>query len=217
MKKFFLTVLAAGMTTLSFSQKTFILSHQDRKGFFSISAGASLPIGRFGSVSSVDERAGFAKQGVALNVSAGYRIAGPVGLMIRGEQHRNTVNTKAMLDGLYRNETDVWTAKADNWSVTSVMAGPYVNIPMGLFSLDAHVLAGRAMAVLPGTAMSGNFGREQLSVERTGASATGLAVPSRCIYRVTIPALNFSSTTSHRPCGMTMVAPRQRVMVATGP
>ena len=176
MKKLFITVLAAGMTTTAFCQKTFILSHQDKKGFFAASAGASLPVGRFASCSSTDNQACMAGQGLAFNISAGYRVAGPVGLMIQGEQHRNSVNTSAMLNALYRNNTDVWTAKADNWSVMSVMGGPYISVPLGRFSVDARLLAGRALAVLPNTAMSGNFGTTEMSVKTTGSQSTALSL-----------------------------------------
>ncbi|RYF66057.1 MAG: hypothetical protein EOO39_23745 [Cytophagaceae bacterium] len=176
MKKLFITVLATAITTASYCQKTFILSHLDKKGFFSASAGASLPIGRYASCEPADGQACMAGQGFAFNVSAGYRIAGPVGLMIRGEQHRNTVNTGAMIDALYRNESDVWTAKADNWSVLSMMAGPYISIPMGLFSVDGRLLAGRALAVLPNTAMAGNFGATEMSVKTTGSQSTALSL-----------------------------------------
>ncbi|GAB2529104.1 hypothetical protein [Spirosoma aerophilum] len=176
MKKLFITVLAAGMTTAAFCQKTFILSHQDKKGFFAVSAGASLPVGRFASCVPSDNEACMAGQGLAFNVSAGFKVAGNVGLMIRGEQHRNTVNTNAMLNALYRNDTDVWTAKADNWSVLSVMAGPYVSIPMGRFSVDGRLLAGRALAVLPNTDMKGNFGTTEMSVKTTGSQSTALSL-----------------------------------------
>ncbi|MCX6214742.1 hypothetical protein [Spirosoma sp.] len=180
MKELFITVLASGMTTVAICQKTFILYHQDKQGFFAVSAGTSLPIGQFARCSPVDDRACMAGQGVVFSASAGYQIAGPVGVMIRSEQHRNTVNTSAMLDALYRNDTDIWTAKADNWSVLSVLAGPYVNIPMGRFSVDAHLLAGRALAVLPNTSMSGNFGTTEMSVRTTGSQSTAFALGGGC-------------------------------------
>ena len=176
MKKLLVTVLAVGMTTTAFCQKTFILSHQDKKGFFAASAGVSLPVGKFASCSSGDSRACMAEKGLAFNLSAGYRIAGPVGLMIRGEQHRNTVNTSALLKELYPGETDVWTVKADSWSVTTMMAGPYVSLPVGgRFSVDARVLAGRAFAALPNTSLAGNFGQTEMSVKTTGSQSTAVA------------------------------------------
>lgn len=176
MKKLFLTVIAAGMTTASFCQKTFILSHQDKKGFFAASAGASVPVGRFASCSPTDNQACMAGEGFAFNVSAGYRMVGPVGLMVRGEQHRNTVNTGAMLSAISQSNASNWTAKADNWSVMTVMAGPYVSLPMGgRFSLDARLLAGRALAVLPNTSVAGMVGRSEMSVKTTGSQSTAMA------------------------------------------
>lgn len=174
MKKLFITLLAAGITTTAFCQKTFILTHQSKKGFLAFSAGASLPVGEFANCSPSTSQACMAGSGVAFNVAAGYHIAGPIGLMIRGEQHRNTVNTGAMLDALYRNDSDVWTAKADNWSIMTVMVGPYVSIPLGRFSVDGRVLAGRALAVLPNTSMAGNFGRTEMSVKTTGSQSTAM-------------------------------------------
>lgn len=176
MKQTLLFVLAAGMTTLSFGQKAFILSHQDKKGFFALSAGGSLPVGRFASCSSSDDQAGMAGKGMAVSLSAGYRLVGPVGLMVRGEQHRNAIQTQALLDGIYRNATDIWTANAGNWSVTTVMGGPYVSIPMGRFTLDTRLLAGRARAVMPNTTMSGNFGNVDVSVKTTGSASVGTAL-----------------------------------------
>lgn len=140
-----------------------------------MSAGVSLPVGKFASCSSDDNQACMAGKGLAINLAAGYRIAGPVGLMIRGEQHRNAVNTEALLNELYRSETDVWTAKADNWSVTTLMAGPYISLPIsGRFSVDARALAGRASAVLPNTSLAGNFGQKEVSVKTTGSQSTAV-------------------------------------------
>lgn len=176
MKKFYLTVLAAGMTTISFCQKSFILSHQDKKGFFAVSAGASLPVGLFASCAPGEEQASMAGRGISINLSAGYRLIGPVGLMIKAEQHRNALQTDALLTNVYRSEQDVWTAKADHWSVTTIMGGPYVSIPMGRFSLDARLLAGRAMAVLPNTAINGNIGDVNMSVQTTGSESWATAL-----------------------------------------
>lgn len=171
-----LTVLAVWLTTFSFAQKAFILSHQDRKGFFALSAGGNLPIGRFASCSPVDKEAGMAGLGTTLSLSAGYQLVGPVGLMVRGEQHRNAIKTYALLDDLYRNETDTWTADADDWSVTTIMGGPYLVIPMGRFTLDTRLLAGRAWAVLPNTNMSGNFGSVDMWVKTTGSQSESTAL-----------------------------------------
>lgn len=175
MKTVFLTLLVANMTTLCFSQKAFILAHQEKKGFVALSAGASLPIGQFASCSPTDQEAGWADRGRTVNISAGYQFVGRVGLMVRGEQHRNGLQTQAMLDALYLSETDIWTARADSWVVTTLMAGPYLSIPIGRFSVDARLLAGQAMAVLPGTELAGNFGDVNMAMKTTGSQSKATA------------------------------------------
>lgn len=175
-KKLVLTLMAVGLSTASFSQKAFILSHLDKKGFVALSAGVSQPLGRFASCSPVDERAGMAARGLAFNVSAGYQLIGPAGLMVWGERHRNALQTRALLSNLYRNDTDVWTATADDWSVVTLMGGPYVNLPMGRFSVDARLLAGWARASLPGTVMNGNFGNLEMGVNTTGSQSASVAI-----------------------------------------
>lgn len=176
MKRALLTALIVGMATISFGQKAFILSYQDKKGFLGLSAGGSLPIGQFASCAPTDKQAGMAAMGTALNLSAGYRLTGRVGLMIRGEQQRNAIQTYALLNDVYPSETDTWNASADDWSVTTVMGGPYLLFPMGRFTLDTRLLAGRAWAVLPGTRMSGNFGSVNVSVQTTGSPSTATAL-----------------------------------------
>ncbi|QJW91580.1 hypothetical protein HNV11_20445 [Spirosoma taeanense] len=178
MKRVFLTILASVVTSLSFcqSQKSFILSYQDKKGFFAVSAGGSLPLGRFASCSVTDSKAGMAGQGLAVNAAIGYRIVGPVGLMVRGEQHQNALQTHELIDAASRANSTVWTAKADNWSITTLMAGPYISIPMERFSLDARLLVGQAMTRLPETAMSAKFGDVNMLVKTTGSPNAAVAL-----------------------------------------
>ncbi len=176
MKRYLLTLLAVGMVTFSFGQKAFILSYQNKKGFFALSAGSSLPVGRFASCSPVDKQAGMAAIGTALSLSTGYRLTGRMGLVVRGEQHRNAIQTHALLTDLYPSETGTWDASADAWSVTTVMGGPYLIFPMGRFTLDMRLLAGRAWAVLPNTSISGNLGAVDVLVKTTGAPSAATAL-----------------------------------------
>ena len=176
MSRMLLTLLVTGITTFSFGQKTFILSRQDKKGFIGLSSGGSLPVGRFASCSPIDDQAGMAGSGIVMNLSAGYRLAGPVGLMVRFEEHRNAIKTHGLLNGLYQNNTDTWQADADDWSIATVMGGPYVSLPLGRFTLDTRLLAGRARAVLPNTNLSGNFSNVDVSVKTTGSRSRSIAL-----------------------------------------
>lgn len=168
MKYLCFLALIVGLTTASFGQKAFILSYQEKRGFASLSAGTSVPVSHFASRSSVDERAGMAGRGVAVNASAGYQLLGRVGLMVRGEHLRNPLQTSGLINTLYRNETDTWTASADNWTVTTLLGGPFVTLPLNRFALDARLLAGLALAKLPATLLAGNFGEERMVIRTSG-------------------------------------------------
>ncbi|MCY7359105.1 MAG: hypothetical protein LH609_16925 [Rudanella sp.] len=169
MKRFYFVALLLMSFLSSYAQKGFILQHQPKNGFVTISGGVSLPVGKFAVCSTRDEQAGLAQQGIMASLSAGYRVAGPVGLMIRGEVFRNRVQQEALLDGFYRAQGDSWTANAGYWAVTSITAGPYVNIPMGRWTLQLRATAGQATAICPSTSLRGRFLDIPMSIETAEA------------------------------------------------
>ncbi|QKZ12021.1 outer membrane beta-barrel protein [Spirosoma sp. KUDC1026] len=179
MKKSVLLLLVLLCATISAeAQREFILSCQDKKGFVNLSAGVSIPVAQFANSSSGNSEASMASPGTSINLSVGYRLLGNWGLMIKGEQLKNFYNTKAMLAAVspVRAESDVWTAKADNWIVNSVMVGPFVSLPYRRFALDARLLAGLVQATLPGTSMEGNYGYNRYAIQTFGATSKGLAL-----------------------------------------
>lgn len=176
MKRLWLTALMAGLTTVTYCQKAFILAHQDKRGFVGVSAGASLPTGHFGSRVLLDNQASMASQGIAIALSGGYRIVGKVGLMVRAEHHQNPLQTDALVATVDHSENGHWTTRADNWAITTLMAGPYVSVPLNRFTLDARLLAGTARASLPGTLMGGNFGNVEMWVQTSGGQSSAMAL-----------------------------------------
>lgn len=169
MKRIYLTAFLLAGSLFSYAQKGFILQHQPKNGFVTVGGGVSLPLSKFAECSSRDEQAGLARQGTMASVSAGYRIVGPVGLMVRGELFRNRVHAEALLDGLYRAQGDSWTANSGYWAVTSITAGPYVNIPLGRWTMQFRATAGRATAICPSTSLRGRFLDIPMSIETAEA------------------------------------------------
>ncbi len=165
---YFVALLLMGYLSAQ-AQKGFILQHQPKNGFFTISGGVSLPVSKFAVCSTRDEQAGLAQQGTMASVSVGYRVVGPVGLMIRGEVFRNHIQEEALLDGLYRVQADNWTASSGYWAVTSITAGPYVNIPIGRWTMQLRATTGRATAICPSTSLRGRFLDIPLSIETAEA------------------------------------------------
>ncbi|WP_019990329.1 outer membrane beta-barrel protein [Rudanella lutea] len=173
MKRLYGSILLLWLVSLSVhAQKSFILQHQPKNGFFSISSGVSLPTGKFGLCSTRDEEAGLAKQGTMASISAGYRVAGPVGLMVRYEIFRNRVHEEALLDGVYRINGDTWTANAGFWAITSLTAGPYVNIPVGRWTIQARATMGQASGICPSTSLNGRFMDIPMAIETSEVRST---------------------------------------------
>jgi hypothetical protein len=178
------------------AQKNFILDRQPKRGFVALSGGVSQPMGRFANLDGTDEQSGMAGRGVALNLSAGYLLAGPVGLTVRAEHAKNALQTAGLLSSFYRQEGDTWTATAGDWTITTVMAGPYVTLPLGRISLDVRAMAGRTAVVCPATSLLGQSGGIEFSVRseqcRGQAMAYGTGVTAR--YRLGLnTALNLSA------------------------
>lgn len=169
MKQLFFTTFFLVSFLSTYGQKGFILQHQPKNGFVTVSGGVSLPVGKFAVCSTQDEQAGLALQGTMASLSMGYRVIGPVGLMVRGELFRNRVQEEALLDGLYRAQGDVWKASSGYWAVTSITAGPYVNIPLGRWTMQLRATAGQATAICPSTSLRGRFLDIPMSIETAEA------------------------------------------------
>lgn len=185
MKRIILLGVAILFGSQLYAQKAFILERQGKNGFINISGGLNLPVGNFGSQSYENDLSGMAKQGYTTSASAGYRLIGPVGVMARYEHTRNQMQTTGMLDVLYRVDGDSWTANAGQWSISTLAAGPYVSIPIGLLTVDVRGLAGQMTATCPATSMEGNYANIPLSVRTSSSQSkatlygTGLTVRYR--------------------------------------
>lgn len=175
MRRLYLSALLIAASLGSYAQKGFILQHQPKNGFFSLNSGISLPTEKFALCSTRDEAAGLARQGTMISLSAGYRVAGPVGLMVRGEVFRNRIEAEALLDGLYRVQGDVWSANSGFWAVTSVTAGPYVQIPMGRWAIQVRATAGQAQAICPSTVLKGTLWDIPMKIETSEGRAVAMS------------------------------------------
>jgi hypothetical protein len=172
MKRLYLSALLLACSLGTYAQKSFILQRQPKNGFVSVNTGISLPTEKFAVCNTRDEESGLARQGTMASLSAGYRVVGPVGLMVRGEFFRNRIEAEALLDGLYRIPNDVWTASAGYWAVTSVTAGPYVQIPIGRWDIQVRATLGQAQAICPSTVLKGSFLDIPMKIETSEGKAT---------------------------------------------
>ncbi|WP_375445528.1 hypothetical protein [uncultured Fibrella sp.] len=191
MKRISLLLLLLLTASAGMAQKAFIYNTLQKNGFISISAGISQPLGTFGKLSGEDN-SGMAIRGQSMSVSGGYRMAGPLGLMARYEQTYNGIDPTAMLgrfEQVPNSQLTVSAAagRAGQWQTRSIMAGPYVTIPIGRFSVDLRAMAGQIWATCPETCVQGKLGQVNMMVrtdnQEAKAISAGLGLTAR--YRLT--------------------------------
>lgn len=184
MKRLFSIV---GLLTLTSSigqaQKAFIYNRLQKNGFLSVSMGTSLPTGDFGQLTVCPEtvnRNGLALSGRVWNLSAGYRLGGPLGLMARYETVQHGVQPAA-LTSLYSQvagdvlQAVVPTGRAGQWQSSSLLLGPFVTIPLGRLALDFRALAGQAWATCPETCVQGTLKAVETAVRSQNQTSTAIA------------------------------------------
>lgn len=191
MKRITLLTALLMTATLGMAQKAFIYNTLQKNGFVSVSAGISQPIGDF-SKKTGGQRDGMALRGQSVSVSGGYRLAGPLGLMARYEQTSHGIDPVALLQQYKQSPGDQLTAapaagRAGQWQTRSLMAGPYLTIPIGRVALDLRAMAGQVWATCPETYVEGTLNQQELMIKTTSKEAKaisgGLGLTTR--YRLT--------------------------------
>ena len=176
------------------AQKAFIFNTLQKNGFISLSAGISQPMGTFGKLTG-EQTSGMAIRGQSMSVSGGYRLAGPLGLMARYEQTANGIDPSAMSGQYIQSAGDQLSVtaadgRAGQWQTRSIMAGPYVTIPIGRVSLDVRAMAGQIWATCPETYVQGRVNRQTTMIrtdnQESKAISAGIGLTAR--YRLT-PAI----------------------------
>lgn len=142
----------------AFSQRNFILSHVDRRGYLNLSAGASMPVG---SLSAADPEAHSdlkALNGSSMQISAGYRLGRLFGVMASMTNCLNDANTNPMVENVSKSQFGTnWRAKGGTWNCSHLLAGPTISVASGLFMFDGRLAAGYSWVQRPSTELKGNF------------------------------------------------------------
>jgi hypothetical protein len=153
--------------------------------------GISQPMGAFAK-RTAEESSGMALRGQSMSISGGYRMAGPLGLMARYEQTYNGIDPSAMLEEYIQSPGDelavsAAAGRAGQWQTRSLMAGPYVTIPIGRVSVDLRAMAGQIWATCPETCVEGKINRisTMIRTDNQEAKAISAGIGFTARYRVT--------------------------------
>lgn len=126
-----LSALVFGFFSSS-AQKPFSKSGNER-GFISLNAGPSFPIGDYGSSNLDKDQPGFAEAGYNVNLQFGYYLASHYGLIITGLYTRHGFD-----NSLFNSE-----ASADHWKFAGVLAGVLATLPVAeKASVDLSIQTG---------------------------------------------------------------------------
>ncbi|RYF79770.1 MAG: hypothetical protein EOO03_17885, partial [Chitinophagaceae bacterium] len=123
------------------------------KAFVGVGGGISIPQGDFAGTHHTKFGQGFAKNGSHVDISVGYRFANHFGgmLLLRGQN--NVVDIEQMAkSAIPTSPGTIITVESENWRQTSIMAGIFGILPIGVekkFALEARGMTGYAKAVLP--------------------------------------------------------------------
>jgi hypothetical protein len=161
------------------AQKAFIFNSQQKNGFVSLSVGTNQPLGTFGKRTTEADENGLAMRGQTWSVMAGYRLAGPFGLMGRYEETQNGIDTKALTANIIQSPGDniqgsTPAGQTGRWQSRSLMIGPFVTIPLGRFALDLRALAGQAWAICPETCVQGKLNQTATLIRTENREAKAL-------------------------------------------
>ncbi len=180
MRRLYLFLLLLMVSYSGWAQKAFIFNSQQKNGFVSLSVGTNQPLGTFGKRTTEADENGLAVRGQTWSVMAGYRLAGPFGLMGRYEETQNGIDTKTLTANIIQSPGDniqgsTPAGKTGRWQSRSLMVGPFVTIPLGRFALDIRALAGQAWATCPETCVQGKLNQTETLIRTENREAKALA------------------------------------------
>lgn len=181
------TVLCLSFSSFAQNKSLRVLEQSPKKGWVSVTAGLAIPTGDFGSTSLMNENAGLAKLGFAMNVDLAAPFTQHFGAIFSFSGSLNQGDEEAV-KGVYRMYTGLKPEVSfTSWKQGSLLAGLYVKTKSvsGKPTFFAKVQGGYALTQSPEFTMSlsynGNYASSKQNAALAGAFAfnggIGLIIP----------------------------------------
>lgn len=175
-----------------------------------ISAGASIPVGKFGDKNVQSDKSGLATTGQTVNISYRHLLSKNAGFVVSLIGQRHPLDIPSLetdlselpasgyffATGLSSNPPGgviiirhyTWQGKKDAWLSGSLLAGPYAQLPLArrLF-LSAQAQAGATYIQSPEIQLTSKTASTSARLEQTDPHAIGLAyaLQSGLVYKLT--------------------------------
>ncbi len=123
----------------------FVYAQSTNRQYIGISIGPSFPTGDFTKTDLNDSTSGWAKTGVAINISYAYRLTHNFGIQIMGNFSSNRFDNLKYRDALEIQHSDTMFSieSTKNWSGGGLLVGPYLRFPLSeKLSWDFRALFG---------------------------------------------------------------------------
>lgn len=123
-----------------------------KRQFIGVSAGISIPTGDFARADIDDSTSGFARSGVNIQMTYGYRLTHNFGLQAQITYNSNAFDYTKYENGLMEQYPDfqVRVESRTNWSSGGILIGPYLRLPLTeQLSWDVRAIAGLYGAYSP--------------------------------------------------------------------
>ena len=148
---------------------------QEKKGFVAVSIGGSIPISNYAATDSTrGSGSGYAKTGVNLNLTAGYKFLPFMGAMIKVDASANKFDIETFAQQV-SSPTVQTTATASPYSMGSVFLGPFFSFSTEHVDFDLHTLVGASSMSFPKIGVTQSIPGYPISIKSTfeiPASAT---------------------------------------------
>lgn len=120
------------ITLLLLLAAIFVYGQNTGRQYIGISVGPSFPGSEFASTNLNDSTSGWAKTGVAIEVSYAYRLTHNIGIYVMGVFSSNKFDIDRYRNALDANHPDTTFSveSARNWSGGGLLVGPYLRLPL---------------------------------------------------------------------------------------
>lgn len=143
-------------------------AQNDKRSYFSITGGYSLPVGELAREKMNDPLAGVSGSGHFLQANYDFRITRGLGLKLSGSLNRNKTKPGPILEKADEYVTSIkplinettnhtWQTSVSKWKFNAVMLGPALYLNFNKVQFEAHVQAGYIELTSPSVDVIGTF------------------------------------------------------------
>jgi Outer membrane protein beta-barrel domain len=184
MKKIFILLTMMAAATAAMSQRAFILSNIDKRGFMNLSMGISIPAKSFLKADESAPSQLMAYQGSAVQFSAGYRLNHRFGVQTNITTCTNQADARPLIVNAERSGVgNQFTANTGTWNCAFITVGPYITYSAGLWLFDARLNVGYSLIQKPAVDMTGDYFKIKTTLQTSNDNSNAFTMGAGATVR----------------------------------